>query len=234
MASRTTHNSAMGRDFRAQIQDPVFPCVGAKSAAAQHNLEFVAAGDLASPHADAMIVRELQDFARSAAIDAVFLSKLVLFPSTPPLDELQFEQALWERLQALHALDAATHDWDPGVSSDPDSPHFSMSIGGRGFYVIGLHPGSSRPARRFRCAALVFNLHSQFEALRADGRYEKLREAITERDIAYSGSRNPMLAAHGVDSEARQYSGRRVDSAWRCPFSAQPRTTARSRSRDAT
>jgi len=96
-----------------------------------------------------------------------------------------------------------------------------MSLGGRAFYVIGLHPGSSRPARRFRCAALVFNLHSQFETLRADGRYDKLREAITQRDIAYSGSRNPMLAVHGVASEARQYSGRQFDGRWRCLFSAQ-------------
>ena len=221
MLNRSTGRATVVRDFESRIGDPAFPCVGAKSAAAQDNLEFVLAGDLRSSVRDQLIVRELQDFARKQSADTVFVSALVLFPSTPPLDELQFERALWQRLQALHALDAARHDWDPSVSSDPDSPHFSMSIGGRGFYVIGLHPGSSRPARRFRCAALVFNLHSQFEALRADGRYDKLRDAITERDIAYSGSRNPMLAAHGVASEARQYSGRQVGEQWRCPFSAQ-------------
>jgi FPC/CPF motif-containing protein YcgG len=48
-----------------------------------------------------------------------------------------------------------------------------------------------------------------------------LRAAITERDIAYSGSRNPMLKRHGEDSEARQYSGRMVGKEWKCPFSAQ-------------
>jgi FPC/CPF motif-containing protein YcgG len=136
------------------------------------------------------------------------------------LNEQHFEAAMWQRLQAFHAIDAASHDWDPEVSSDPESPHFSMSIGGRGFYVIGLHPDASRTARRFHCAALVFNLHSQFEALRADSRYDKLRTSITERDIAFSGSRNPMLATHGVSSEARQYSGRQVHSDWRCPFNA--------------
>jgi hypothetical protein len=76
-----------------------------------------------------------------------------------------------------------------------------MSLGGRAFYVIGVHPGASRKARRFGRAALVFNLHSQFETLREDGRYDKMRAAITERDIAFSGSRNPMLAGHGEASE---------------------------------
>jgi FPC/CPF motif-containing protein YcgG len=95
-----------------------------------------------------------------------------------------------------------------------------MSLGGRAFYVIGLHPGASRRARRFPCTALVFNLHSQFEMLRGDGRYDRLRAAITGRDIEYSGSLNPMLKPHGEASEARQYSGRVVGADWRCPFSA--------------
>ncbi len=207
-------------EFESRIQEPLFPCVGAKSAMAQQGIEFVVGGDLCSPEADGSIVMALQDFARDAEIDAVFVSRIVLFPATPALDEQHFEAAMWQRLQAFHAIDAASHDWDPEVSSDPESPHFSMSIGGRGFYVIGLHPDASRSARRFHCAALVFNLHSQFEALRADGRYDKLRDSITERDIAFSGSRNPMLATHGVSSEARQYSGRQVDSDWHCPFAA--------------
>jgi hypothetical protein len=32
-----------------------------------------------------------------------------------------------------------------------------------------------------------------------------------------------MLARHGESSEARQYSGRLVDSDWRCPFTAKPK-----------
>jgi FPC/CPF motif-containing protein YcgG len=65
----------------------------------------------------------------------------------------------------------------------------------------------------------VFNLHDQFERLRAEGRYEKLRGAILDRDIAMAGSINPMLSRHGDVSEARQYSGRVVGTEWRCPFS---------------
>jgi FPC/CPF motif-containing protein YcgG len=45
-----------------------------------------------------------------------------------------------------------------------------------------------------------------------------MREKILERDESLAGSRNPMLARHGEASEARQYSGRRVDDRWKCPF----------------
>ena len=208
------------QQFRTRLGEPGFPCVGAKSALATGHLDFLLAGDLRDPARDCSIVERLQCFARESPADSVFVSQLVLFPDTPVMDELQFERAFWQRLQALHELDASDHFWDASVSADPQSADFSLSLGGRGFYIVGLHPGASRPARRFHCAALVFNLHSQFETLRGDGRYEKLRAAITERDIAYSGSRNPMLATHGQASEARQYSGRQVEAGWRCPFSA--------------
>ena len=45
-----------------------------------------------------------------------------------------------------------------------------------------------------------------------------MREKILVRDEGLAGSRNPMLARHGEASEARQYSGRMVDSDWQAPF----------------
>lgn len=206
--------------FLSRIEASDFPCVAAKAALSRGALEVMVAGDLRCPDHDRRIVHQLQHFASDAGPDALFLSQVVLFEPTPALGEAAFESALWRRLQALHELDANDFEWDPSVSQDADSPQFSMSLGGRAFYVIGLHPGSSRPARRFHCAALVFNLHSQFETLRDDGRYDKLRKAIIDRDVSYSGSANPMLAVHGHASEARQYSGRAVGANWRCPFAA--------------
>lgn len=208
--------------FRARIARPAFPCVGAKSALAQDSLEFTVAGDLRCPSDDARILSVLQKFAGSVAPTDLFASQIVVFPATPRLDEVAFEAALWARLQGLSDLDRRDHGWDPEVSCDPASPQFSLSLGGRAFYVVGLHPGASRKARRFDRAALVFNLHSQFEQLRADGRYERVREAITTRDVEFDGSANPMLASHGEASEARQYSGRVVGPEWRCPFTPPP------------
>jgi len=93
------------------------------------------------------------------------------------------------------------------------------SFGEEAFFIVGLHPRASRPARRFERPVLVFNLHDQFEQLREQGRYERMRAKIIERDVALAGSPNPMLARHGTISEARQYSGRNVaEAGWVCPF----------------
>jgi FPC/CPF motif-containing protein YcgG len=216
--AHSTHARNPRQQFLDRIARPAFPCVGAKAALAHEEIRFHEAGDLRTDEGDAELLAALQAFARDSAPDALFVSFVALFPRTPPLDEAAFETALWQRLQALHRLDAREFGWDPSVNRDPADPRFSMSLGGRAFYIIGVHPGASRKARRFGCAGLVFNLHSQFEALREHGTYEKMRAAITERDIAFSGSRNPMLKRHGEASEARQYSGRQVGPAWRCPF----------------
>lgn len=210
--------------FAAFVADDGFPCVGAKSALSHDAIATLCVGDLRDGAGDIRVLQALRAFAARVDDDAVFVSMAVIFETTPRLSETAFETALWQRLQALHDLDAADHRWDPAVSSDPQAPDFSMSLGGRAFYVIGLHPGASRVARRFSQAALVFNLHSQFEQLRADGRYAKLRDAIGERDVALCGSRNPMLANHGERSEAPQYSGRMVGSDWACPFRVQGNT----------
>ncbi len=126
---------------------------------------------------------------------------------------------MWERLQSLADKDHwRGQSYDENVSPDPADPHFSLSFGGQGYFVVGLHPNASRPARRFAYPALIFNLHDQFERLREDGRYSKIRETVLDRDRAIAGDINPMLQVHGEGSEARQYSGRAVSDDWQCPF----------------
>jgi FPC/CPF motif-containing protein YcgG len=143
---------------------------------------------------------------------------VAVFTGRPPASERAFERLLWIQLQQLHERDLAP-DWDPAVSSDPADPDFSFSFEGTALFVIGLHPGSSRLARRFAWPALVFNPHAQFERLRRDGVFELLRDRIRERDLALQGTLNPNLADFGERSEARQYSGRdTTDTAWQCPF----------------
>ena len=89
-------------------------------------------------------------------------------------------------LQSLSDKDAWLGlPYDDRVEPLPDDPHFSISFGGEAFFVVGLHPTASRKARRFETPAMVFNLHDQFEQLRADGRYDVLRQRIGERDVRY-------------------------------------------------
>ena len=225
IAVTTPNPSAMER-LQAFVSDASFPCVGAKAALGLDTIVIVPAVDMRTDTSDARITAELQAFAARADDNSPFLSLAIVFEQTPPLSEGEFEAALWRRLQAIHDIDLQSHDWDPDVSSDPRSPDFGMSVGGHGFYVVGLHPGASRPARRFSQAMLVFNLHSQFLRLKEDGRYPKMQSMISARDIELCGSRNPMLAAHGVASEAPQYSGRVVGPQWVCPFHARPAKAA--------
>lgn len=147
-----------------------------------------------------------------------FVSYAALFPGVRVEDEAAFERILWSQLQAMHDVDRQHFGWDPTVSANPRDPRFSFSIGGRAWYVVGMHPQASRLSRRFSVPMLVFNPHAQFEQLRETGRYRALRDRIRERDVRLQGDVNPMLVDHGRESEARQYSGRAVPADWRCPL----------------
>ncbi len=204
----------------ALIEQSDFPCVGAKSALAQGNLAVEPAFSLRSARDDARIHERLVQWSREAGDDDKgFRSLAVVFAGPVGLDERGFEIALWQRLGALTALDrAAGHAQAAGFSADPDHPDFALSFGGKAYFAVGLHPGASRRARRLPYPAIVFNLHSQFAALRAEDRYERMREVILARDEAFDGTVNPMVARHGEISEARQYSGRAIKGDWKCPF----------------
>jgi len=216
---------ARNRDEReaaiaAMISQPQFPCVGAKSALARDNLKVIAGHSLDSNWDDLEIHRELLDWAREYRDSTGGLRSLaVIFDGPLNLSEAKFENLLWARIQSLADKDAwLGQDYDSRVSSDPGDPHFSLSFGGEAFFVIGLHPNASRPARRFAFPMLVFNLHDQFERLREQGNYEKMRDTILARDVKLAGDINPMLSKYGQASEARQYSGRQVGEDWQCPF----------------
>lgn len=206
--------------FEEFVREPLFPCVGAKAALSKKQMAFVVARDIKSAWDDFDIhaaLRGLVDKYRENR--APFRSLAVIFEHDLKLDELQFEQRLWERLQTLSDMD----DWlgqekDARVAHDPNHPEFSLSFVGEAFFIIGLHPQASRPARRFVRPTMIFNLHDQFELLREANQYEKLRASILDRDVKIAGNINPMLAKHGEVSAARQYSGRAVESGWKCPY----------------
>jgi FPC/CPF motif-containing protein YcgG len=114
------------------------------------------------------------------------------------LDEVGFERHLWQRLQSLSDKD----DWlgqeqDKRVAHDPNHAEFSVSFNGEAFFIVGLHSQASRAAQRFMRPVMVFNLHDQFELLRAEDRYEKLWASIIDRDVKMAGSPNPMQSNNG-------------------------------------
>ncbi len=161
-------------------------------------------------------MRDLRDFAASVGPHTSLTSFLAAFLRPSVMDERQFERRLWRQLRLVHRADGSA--WGEAVSRDPGDDHFGISVAGTAFFVVGLHPGSSRIARRAPMPVLAFNLHSQFERLRSGDRYERFRDTIRHRDLRLQGTINPMLADHGHISEARQYSGRAVPAGWRAPF----------------
>lgn len=213
--------------FRDFIASDAFPCVGSKLAMASGGLHFIELCPLGDVANDAPLLEALTRFAEGvdATAEGTGVDSMVaLFRGPRALDEVAFERHLWNQLQRVHELDVARGiPWAGDVERDPASPRFSMSLAGHPFFVIGLHAGASRLARRFSHPALVFNSHRQFERLRADGRFSKMQEATRARDSALQGGINPNLSDYGEASEARQYSGRTVEPDWRCPLHVRSR-----------
>jgi FPC/CPF motif-containing protein YcgG len=215
----------VGDAVAAMVAHPDYPCLGARSVLRRDAMTVVVLDDLTDDSTGGSLDdlgTRLREYARTVDAEGDLASFVACFRGPALATEEEFEEALWRALQHVHDHDA--QPWAPRVSADPDDPHFAFSASGTAFFVVGLHPHASRVARRAAAPALVFNLHEQFERLRTEGRYPRMRDTIRRRDTDLQGSTNPMVADHGQASEARQYSGRAVPEGWSPPFHAS-RTT---------
>jgi len=205
--------------YHSFVGDKGFPCIAAKAALAQDQIRIMVCDHIACPKDDWPITQFLYNFVDEyRATSRMYNSAVVIFKGPSECTEEYFDSMMWQRLQSISDLDSQKYSWDQRVDNDPSKAAFSFSIKEEGFYIIGLHPGSSRKARRFQYPALVFNPHDQFEKLRGTEKYSVMKETVRKRDTAFSGSVNPMLADFGQSSEVYQYSGRVYDESWKCPF----------------
>lgn len=203
----------------ALVSGPDYSCVGAKAAFNGGTYRMGVYGDMTSSAALAGLARDLFTFTQEqGTLGGDFTTFVASFAGPGVASEEQFEVLLWDTLQSLYDVDRLYNPPDPNVAEDPEAVNFGFSFAGRGFFVIGLHPASSRRARQFPWPTLVFNAHFQFDHLKADGRYPKMQAAIRGREMKWQGSLNPNLGDFGTRSEARQYAGRAVDDDWRCPL----------------
>jgi uncharacterized protein len=207
------------REFQSFIKDAGYPCVAARSAIAQNHIPCLVSSHMGCPRDDRRILRFIYDFVNEYRVSTEPLhSAAVLFELPEDPTEEVFDMMLWDRLQALSRLDAENFRYDKRVDSDPLSPHFSFSLGEEAFFIIGLSPATQRKSRQFKFPAMIFNPHAQFEELREENRYEKMKKIVRKRDTLFSGSVNPMLTDFGEVSEAWQYSGRQYNGDWTCPL----------------
>lgn len=211
-------------EFKAELDDFIgakdFPCIAAKAAIAKGQMRVMVCDHVACPKDDWAITQFIYNFVDEYRSEKkMYTSAVVIFKEPEQCSEEYFDTMMWQRLQAISDHDMQNkHTWDPRVSNDPSDADFSFSVKEEAFYIIGLHPGSSRKARRFQYPAIVFNPHDQFVRLREANRYETMKETVRKRDTVFSGSVNPMLADFGQASEANQYSGKIYDDTWKCPF----------------
>ncbi len=206
-------------EYKEYISNKEFACVAAKAALARQQISCIVAGHMACPKDDHAILKFLYSFISTYRnSNGLYHSAAVIFDQPDMLSEEMFDVVLWQRLQALSNLDSQAYSYDNRVNADPASPNFSFSLKEEAFFIIGLHPASSRAIRRFKYPALVFNPHLQFEQLKKTEKYQSLKKVVRKRDFAYSGSVNPMLEDFGEASEVYQYSGRKYNEQWQCPL----------------
>ncbi len=209
--------STVEAEFKDFIIKQQHPCIMANTVFQMDNYHLKLYDDITSDAIIDPILNDIDRYIQHYDFNSnKFESLIMCFTGNEFQSEKEFESALWKFLQKLHDHDDA--DWDPKVSDNPNDPNFSFSIKGKAFYIIGMHPESSRLARQAPYCTVVFNLHWQFEKLREMGTYQMVKKRIRRRDEALQGSINPVLVDFGEDSETKQYSGRRVEQNWKCPF----------------
>ena len=205
--------------FRALALNERFSCIAGRAAIRRNAYRFGLYDRLGSGASATDLACDLTRFVGDRDLrDEPLTTFVASFVDPVPADEEEFESLLWATLQQLNDADVAP--WTADAQPAPEDPAFSFSFNGMGFFIVGLHARSSRFARRFAWSTLVFNPHAQFERLRQEGRFSRFRDVIRARDVDLQGTPNPMLRDFGEESEARQYSGRAVGTAWKCPFHA--------------
>lgn len=214
---KASTDQAIEPAFKDFVLTQDHPCIMAQTVFSQEHIDLHTYDEFPSRKTAKLIYNDLEKYIENYDFESnEFHTFMAVFKNQESFSETQFETALWKQLEFLHDVDNKA--WDPTVSNNPKDGNFSFSIGGKAFYIVGMHPNSSRKARQSPYPALAFNLHWQFEKLREMGAYYTVRDKIRERDTELQGDINPMLEDFGEKSEARQYSGRKVGGEWRCPF----------------
>ncbi|MDZ4660390.1 MAG: guanitoxin biosynthesis heme-dependent pre-guanitoxin N-hydroxylase GntA [Pseudomonadota bacterium] len=211
----------INNEIRAFILQKNYPCVAAIQSVVRKDYlvgeygRFGTLNNWQELRGDLLNFLELQSSTQSR-----YLSFWAVFTDTNqrPDSETQFEEKFWRELSLLSSEEDRPFDWGKNSSVEPKDPLFCLSLNGEKLFVVGLHPQSSRLARRFSRPAMVFNAFSQFEKFENEGTYAAMVKTIRQRELMFQGSVNPMVLAHGDTWESIQYSGRENPESWKCPF----------------
>lgn len=184
-----------------------FPCIMAKSLFKKGNVQTYSIKDPLHPKTQKFVLERMYGFIEEFRRAPEKLSSFIVGLEVGKLSFPEFEKIFWKFLSDIYLLDKELYSHDSRVSADPYEGNFSFSIKEESFFILGLHPESPRKSRRFSIPTIVFNPHEQFERLRKEGVFKKIRTLIRRKDEELQGEKNPMLSDFGGRSEVFQYLG---------------------------
>jgi FPC/CPF motif-containing protein YcgG len=201
------------------IQQKNYPCIAAVQSLLKKEYRMEVYQDFGEGVASIRLARDLLAFREEYETSNLpYLSFFAVFDDMREFSEEDFEKRLWQELSYLTSVEGLSQKWDPEFSENPEDKNFCFSLDGTAFFVVGMHPNSSRKGRQFPHPTLVFNVYKQFRELQRTGKYEAMVQLNRKRDQAFQGDANPMAVAHGDTWESIQFSGRNNSEEWKCPF----------------
>jgi FPC/CPF motif-containing protein YcgG len=209
----------MKEEFREHIMSKYFPYLNAKIVFQRNTFYFGFYDILASKHTTMLLWHHLMDFINRQSDfwtnNQIFTRYVACFRTLRDIDEIVFERLLWKQLQLIHAEDVQNGiKWAENDSDNPTDSNFIFSIGGRAFFIVGLHPNSSRKARRFQTPTITFNSLDQFTNLRQLKMFNEVKQVIRNNDLLQNKSINPNLIINHQKSDAFEYSGKLIHEDW--------------------
>ncbi len=142
--SMETNKSRLNRiNFDKFIIENDHPCVMAKTIFSSKKYMLRSYSNFGSYLSARKILNDIRYYLNALEVMGDgYYSFIAVFDDDIKLNELQYEVLLWEQLKKNHTIDDS--NWDSEVSSDPKDHAFSFSILGQAFYIVGMHPNSSR------------------------------------------------------------------------------------------
>jgi FPC/CPF motif-containing protein YcgG len=230
LASSNEECAAVKEQFRQYVLSTSFPCLGAKTAFQRKTFCFGLYDILGTKQTAKLLWHHLIEFINHQsslwANNHMFTTYVACFRTPKDINEEVFETLLWKQLHLLHTEDVENGmKWADNYSDNPIDPNFAFSIGGRAFFIVGLHPNSSRKARQFITPAITFNSSDQFTNLRRLKIMTDMRQVIRNADLHQNGSINPNLIPNDNNSSAFEFSGKLIQPSWTPDFKSLHQTT---------
>lgn len=215
------------QDIRHLIMKPNYPCVAAVSSFLKHDFMSGNYKDFGSGQCAAQLASDLLKFkTEQRRLKSPFYSFWAVFENDEVASEDEYEKKMWNELSAVHEFEIKNAGlqsseqlpWDPKFSRNPKDKNFCFCLGGDAYFVVGMHPQSSRLSRRFPYPVIIFNLYEQFDDLMKKNTFAPMVQLNRQRELKFEGSVNPMVEKHGQSWESIQFSGKNNDDQWGCPF----------------